>query len=545
MKIIIVGAGKIGELLCKDLSTEGNDITLIEENPKILDRILSSSDIMGLEGNGTNCEILKEAYIETADIFIAVTHSDEINIISSIMAKKLGAKYTIARVRNPEYSSQMKFMSESLGIDMMINPESEAAYFITRNLQFPNALNVESFAGNKVNMVEVLVEKNTYLDMMINPESEAAYFITRNLQFPNALNVESFAGNKVNMVEVLVEKNTYLDGLKLKDFKHNHFSTILVCIVQRGQEVYIPTGNFVLEEGDRIYVTGGQSQLSEFYKSLGHKEERIKSVLIIGGGKISHYLVEQLLNKKMKVKVIEINEEKALALSETFEHASVICGDGTNSQLLDEERITEFDACISLTGIDEENIILSMYANKMGVKKTITKINGISLFNFLELDGLQSIVTPKKLTADNIVKKVRSLINSQGENIETLYRIADNKVEAIEFGLQSIVTPKKLTADNIVKKVRSLINSQGENIETLYRIADNKVEAIEFKLPKDSSLINVPLKELPIKENVLITYIIRNNELIFPGGSDILLENDRIIIVTTEKYLNDVNKILR
>ena len=451
MKIIIVGAGKIGELLCKDLSTEGNDITLIEENPKILDRILSSSDIMGLEGNGTNCEILKEAYIETADIFIAVTHSDEINIISSIMAKKLGAKYTIARVRNPEYSSQMKFMSESLGIDMMINPESEAAYFITRNLQFPNALNVESFAGNKV-----------------------------------------------NMVEVLVEKNTYLDGLKLKDFKHNYFSTILVCIVQRGQEVYIPTGNFVLEEGDRIYVTGGQSQLSEFYKSLGHKEERIKSVLIIGGGKISHYLVEQLLNKKMKVKVIEINEEKALALSETFEHASVICGDGTNSQLLDEERITEFDACISLTGIDEENIILSMYANKMGVKKTITKINGISLFNFLELDGLQSIVTPKKLTADNIVKKVRSLINSQGENIETLYRIADNKVEAIEF-----------------------------------------------KIPKDSSLINVPLKELPIKENVLITYIIRNNELIFPGGSDILLENDRIIIVTTEKYLNDVNKILR
>lgn len=451
MKIVIVGAGKIGEMLCKDLSTEGNDITLIEENSKILDRILSSSDIMGLVGNGADCEILKEAYINNTDIFIAVTHSDEINIISSIMAKKLGAKYTIARVRNPEYSSQMKFMSESLGIDRMINPEAEAAYFIAKNLEFPNALNVESFAGNKV-----------------------------------------------NMVEVLVEKNTYLDGLRLVDFKHKYFSTLLVCIVQRGQEIHIPTGNFILQSGDRIYVTGVQSELSEFYKSLGHKEERIKSVLVIGGGKISYYLTDLLLSKKMNVKIIEINEKKALELSERFEHASVIFGDGTSSQLLEEEGIKEFDSCVSLTGIDEENIIISMYANKMGVKKTVTKVNGISLFNFLELDGLQTIVTPKKLTADNIIKTVRSLIGSQDENIETLYRLADNKVEAIEF-----------------------------------------------KIHKNSPLINVPLKELPIKKNVLITYIIRNDGLIFPGGSDILLENDRIIIVTTEKYLNDVNKILK
>lgn len=451
MRIVIVGSGKIGEMLCKDLSTEGNDITLIEENSKILDRILSSLDIMGLVGNGADCEILKEAYINNTDIFIAVTHSDEINIISSIMAKKLGAKYTIARVRNPEYSSQMKFMSESLGIDRMINPEAEAAYFIAKNLEFPNALNVESFAGNKV-----------------------------------------------NMVEVLVEKNTYLDGLKLVDFKHKYFSTLLVCIVQRGQEIHIPTGNFILQSGDRIYVTGVQSELSEFYKSLGHKEERIKSVLVIGGGKISYYLTDLLLNKKMNVKIIEINEKKALELSEHFEHASVIFGDGTSSQLLEEEGIKEFDSCVSLTGIDEENIIISMYANKMGVKKTVTKVNSISLFNFLELDGLQTIVTPKKLTADNIIKIVRSLIGSQGENIETLYRLADNKVEAIEF-----------------------------------------------KIHKDSPLTNVPLKELPIKKNVLITYIIRNGGLIFPGGSDILLENDRIIIVTTEKYLNDVNKILK
>lgn len=452
MKIIIVGAGKVGELLCRDLSSEGNDITLIEENPKILDRVLASSDIMGLVGNGANCEVLKEAFVNKADVFISVTQSDEVNIVSSIIAKKMGAKYTIARVRNPEYSSQMQFMSESLGIDRMLNPESEAAFFILQNLQFPNALNVESFSGNKV-----------------------------------------------NMVEVLIEEHTYLDGLKLMDFKNKYFKSILVCIVQRGQEVYIPTGNFILEAGDKIYVTGIQAELSEFYKSLGQKEEKIKSVVIIGGGRITYYLTDLLLEKKMEVKIFEINEEKASELSETYENITVIHGDGTNSTLLEEERFGEYDACVSLTGIDEENIILSMYAHKMGIKKTITKINNSSLFNILEFAGLQSIVTPKKIIADHIIKTVRSMINAQNE----------------------------------------------ANIETLYRLAENQVEAIEFKVPEESAIVHIPLKNLKIKNNLLIAYIIRKNKLIFPGGMDTILPNDRIIIVTTEKYLNDVNKILK
>lgn len=451
MKIIIVGAGKVGELLCKDLAIEGNDITLIEEDPKILDRILSSSDIMGLVGNGANCEVLKEASVETADIFIAVTHSDEINIISSVIAKKMGAKYTIARVRNPEYSSQMKFMSDSLGIDIMLNPEAEAAFFIARNLEFPNALNVETFAGNKV-----------------------------------------------NLVEILVEKDTYLDGIKLMEFKNKYFASLLVCIVKRGQEIYIPTGNFILQAGDRIYVTGIQSELSKFYKSLGHKEKRIKSVIIIGGGRITYYLTDMLLEKMMDIKIIEINEDKARELSGIYENAVIVHGDGTDSELLDEERFGEYDACISLTGIDEENIILSMYANKLGIKKTITKINGISLFNVLEL-----------------------------------------------VGLQSIVTPKKIIADYIIRIVRSLVSSQGENIETLYRLVDNNVEAIEFKVPENSDVINIPLKDLDTKDNLLIAYILRNGQLIFPGGLDVLKPKDRVIIVTTEKFLDDINKILK
>ncbi|MCI6153445.1 Trk system potassium transporter TrkA [Fusobacterium perfoetens] len=451
MKIIIVGAGKVGELLCNDLSNEGNDITLIETDSKILDKVLSYNDIMGIVGNGTDCEILKEAYIENTDIFIAVTQSDEINIISSIMAKKLGAKYTIARVRNPLYFSQMKFMSESLGIDRLLNPEAEAAFFISKNLEFPNALNVETFAKNKV-----------------------------------------------TMVEFLVQKESYIDGIKLKDFKHNHFSNILVCIVQRGQEVFIPTGNFILKSGDKIYITGNPNDIQEFSKSLGNNDEKIKSVMIIGGGKITHYLIKILLEKKINVKVIEANSEKAKILSETFEDATIIHGDGTDNELLEEENFRNYDALISLTGIDEENIILSLYANKVGIKKTITKINGISLFNVLEL-----------------------------------------------VGLQSIITPKKIVADHIIKIVRSLISSQEENIETLYRIAENKVEAIEFKVPKTSMIINVPLKKLDIKENLLILYIIRNNKVIFPKGDDVILPEDKIIIITTEKYLNDVNKILK
>lgn len=451
MKIIIVGAGKVGELLCNDLSNEGNDITLIETDSKILDKVLSYNDIMGIVGNGTDCEILKEAYIENTDIFIAVTQSDEINIISSIMAKKLGAKYTIARVRNPLYFSQMKFMSESLGIDRLLNPEAEAAFFISKNLEFPNALNVETFAKNKV-----------------------------------------------TMVEFLVQKESYIDGIKLKDFKHNHFNNILVCIVQRGQEVFIPTGNFILKSGDKIYITGNPNDIQEFSKSLGNNDEKIKSVMIIGGGKITHYLIKILLEKKINVKVIEANSEKAKILSETFEDATIIHGDGTDNELLEEENFRNYDALISLTGIDEENIILSLYANKVGIKKTITKINGISLFNVLEL-----------------------------------------------VGLQSIITPKKIVADHIIKIVRSLISSQEENIETLYRIAENKVEAIEFKVPKTSMIINVPLKKLDIKENLLILYIIRNNKVIFPKGDDVILPEDKIIIITTEKYLNDVNKILK
>ena len=250
MKIVIVGAGKIGESLCRDLSTEGNDITLIEKDAKVIDKALSVSDIMGIVGNRANREVLADAGVDNADIFIAVTTNDEINIISSVMAKKMEAKYTIARVRNTEYSEQMQFMKESLGIDIMLNPEAEAADFIRKNLEYPNALNVENFAKNKV-----------------------------------------------NLVEILVEKDSYLHNLKLMDFKRKYFKNLLVCIVQRGQEIYVPTGSFILQGDDRIYVTGPHTDLEEFYKSLGHSEERIKSVFIIAED-VSHTILQIFFLRK-------------------------------------------------------------------------------------------------------------------------------------------------------------------------------------------------------------------------------------------------------
>lgn len=451
MKIVIVGAGKIGESLCRDLSTEGNDITLIEKDSKILDKILSVSDIMGIVGNGANREVLADAGVHDTDIFIAVTTNDEINLISSVMAKKMGAKYTIARVRNTEYSEQMQFMKESLGIDIMLNPEAEAADFIRKNLEYPNALNVENFAKNKV-----------------------------------------------NLVEILVEKNSYLHDLKLMDFKRKYFKNILVCIVQREQEIYVPTGSFILKEDDRIYVTGPHTDLEEFYKSLGHSEERIKSVFIIGGGRITHYLADILLKKKMKLKIVELNEDRAKELSEIYEEAEIINGNGIDTDLLEEENFSSYDACVSLTGIDEENIIISMFADKIGIKKTITKINRTSLLNVLGLVGLQSILTPKKIIADYIVKIVRSFAGAQGEN----------------------------------------------NIQNLYRLADNRVEAIEFSVGEYSRVVGTPLKDLHIKENVLIPYIIRNGKLIMPGGLDVIQPNDTVIIITTQQYLDDIDKII-
>ena len=450
MKIVIIGAGKVGELLCSDLSLEGNDIILVEQDAKILEKILANNDIMGFVGNGVSYDTQMEAEVPKADVFIAVTEKDEINIIASVIAKKLGAKYTIARVRSTDYSSQLEFMTDSLGIDLVINPELEAAKDIKQNIDFPDALNVESFLDGRL-----------------------------------------------KLVEFQIDEDSPIAGVSLFDFKQKYFPHLLVCIIKREDKVIIPSGNNFIKAGDRIYITGSNSEIIKFQDALGKNNKKIKSAFIIGAGIISHYLVQEFLKDKIQVKIVELNPKKANKFSEYLPQATIINADGSNVDVLKEENFKNYDSCISITGIDEVNMFISIYAKKIGIKKIITKLNKLSFVDILGENSFQSIITPKKIIADNIVKVVRSIASKKKNLIENLYRLENNKVEAVEL----------------------LINSK-------------------------SKVSNIPLKDLKIKKNLIIAYIIRNNVAIFPKGTDMIKEGDRVIIITAESFFDDINHII-
>ena len=450
MKIVIIGAGKVGELLCSDLSLEGNDIILVEQDAKILEKILANNDIMGFVGNGVSYDTQMEAEVPKADVFIAVTEKDEINIIASVIAKKLGAKYTIARVRSTDYSSQLEFMTDSLGIDLVINPELEAAKDIKQNIDFPDALNVESFLDGRL-----------------------------------------------KLVEFQIDEDSPIAGVSLFDFKQKYFPHLLVCIIKREDKVIIPSGNNFIKAGDRIYITGSNSEIIKFQDALGKNNKKIKSAFIIGAGIISHYLVQELLKDKIQVKIVELNPKKANKFSEYLPQATIINADGSNVDVLKEENFKNYDSCISITGIDEVNMFISIYAKKIGIKKIITKLNKLSFVDILGENSFQSIITPKKIIADNIVKVVRSIASKKKNLIENLYRLENNRVEAVEL----------------------LINSK-------------------------SKVSNIPLKDLKIKKNLIIAYIIRNNVAIFPKGTDVIKEGDRVIIITAESFFDDINHII-
>ena len=450
MKIVIIGAGKVGELLCRDLSLEGNDIILVEQDAKILEKILANNDIMGFVGNGVSYDTQMEAEVPKADVFIAVTEKDEINIIASVIAKKLGAKYTIARVRSTDYSSQLEFMTDSLGIDLVINPELEAAKDIKQNIDFPDALNVESFLDGRL-----------------------------------------------KLVEFQIDKDSPIAGVSLFDFKQKYFPHLLVCIIKREDKIIIPSGNNFIKAGDRIYITGSNSEIIKFQDALGKNNKKIKSAFIIGAGIISHYLVQEFLKDKIQVKIVELNPKKANKFSEYLPQATIINADGSNVDVLKEENFKNYDSCISITGIDEVNMFISIYAKKIGIKKIITKLNKLSFVDILGENSFQSIITPKKIIADNIVKVVRSIASKKKNLIENLYRLENNRVEAVEL----------------------LINSK-------------------------SKVSNIPLKDLKIKKNLIIAYIIRNNVAIFPKGTDVIKEGDRVIIITAESFFDDINHII-
>lgn len=450
MEIVVIGCGKVGTTLVEHLAMEGHNVVVIDTNQKNIEEIVNIYDVMGICGNGAIYDIQVEAGVNKADLFIAVTSADEVNLISCLIAKKLGAKNLIARVRNPDYASQISFMRDGLGINLMINPEKAAANEIARILRFPSALRVDTFAKGHV-----------------------------------------------DLAEIKVRKNSKLVGVSLSDLNRRFKTSVLICALQRQQEVYIPDGRFSLEEGDKVHITASHKDLEKFMISAGIYERKIKSVMIIGGSRIAFYLAKQLTEIGMKVKIIDNDEKTCEKLSSILPKADIINGDGTDQKVLLEEGIEYVDACVSMTGIDEENVIISMYAAKCNVSKVITKVNRLSIINMLDSIGIESVISPKDITANEIVRYVRAKENKGDSGIETLYKIVDKKVEALEF------------------------------------IARNNI-----------SFLGVPLKRIKTKENLLVAGIMRENKLIVPSGEDFIQEGDSVIIVTTNAFLTSLEDIL-
>ena len=454
MKVVIVGGGKVGELLCADFSSIFKEVTIIDTNELRVEKLVETYDINGILGNGANYEVLTRADSTEADMFISVTASDEINMICCIAAKQMGAKYTIARIRNPEYSKTKEFLRESLGIDLMVNPEYEAAKQISHMLKYPTAIKVESFFGGKFNILEVIINSNSIL-------------------------------NGVSLI----------DSKKIIDFPS------LVCLVERQGEVFVPRGNYVFNVGDKVHITAANKNLKKFYKLLGNQdnmEKKITSSLVIGGGKIAYYLVEFLQIANFYVKVIEIDKNKAIALSETFPDIDVIWADGSDRDTLIEEGIQTFDSCISLTGFDEENIIINLYADKLGIKKTVAKVNRASLKQIAE-----------------------------------------------DIGQYSYITPKEIVGNIITKYTKSLQCSKHSDIENFYRIANNQAEVIEFKITNNSAkILGIKLKDLAINPNMLIAFIIRNNKQIFPNGDDEIKLDDNVVVVSYKRKIEHIDDII-
>lgn len=451
MYIVIIGDGKVGRTITKHLSQEGHDIVIIDKNPNIIDEAVNEFDVKGIYGNGASYDIQKEAGVNKADLVIAVTSGDELNILCCLVAKKLGAKQTIARVRNPEYSKQILMMRDELGLSMTVNPELEAAREISRMLRFPCAIKVDTFANGKVDLVELKVDE------------------------------------KSNLV-----------GLKLQSLRTKYQIHVLVCAVLRNNEVVIPRGDFVFEAKDKLYITSNPQQITKFFKCFNIIKEKPKNAIIIGGGKIAYYLIPKMIDSNIGIKVIEIDKKKCVELSEAFPEITVINGDGTNQKLLLEEGIESTDSILTLTGYDEENIIISMYAKNKNVAKVITKIN-------------------------------RENYNFMLENV----------------GLDSLISPKEITANNIIRYARGMESSMGSEFRTLYKLVENKVEALEFFIATKTQYTSIPLKNLEVKSDILIASIIRDGVVIIPSGDDTIEALDTVIIITTKQQLKDLSEIIK
>lgn len=450
MKIIIVGCGKVGLTLAEQLTKENHNVTVIDTNYNKLRAITDSIDVMCIEGNGICTPTLMEAGIDTADILIATMETDEKNVMCTLVAKNLGNCQAIARIRNSSYVDEIRNIKEQLNMSIVLNPDKAAAEEIAKLVSYPSAVK----------------------------------------------RIDSFARGRINVVAITLPENTPLEGYRIKDLSRVIKANILICAIERDGDVIIPDGNSILHSGDTISVVGLHTQQNLLFKELKMTTGLPKSVMIIGGSNIAYYLAKSI-ESTTAVKIIDVDLERCKELSMLLEKTTIINGDASDQQLLLEEGIESTDAVVTLTGIDEENIMISLYASSVSDARVITKINRITF---------------------------------------------ENVISTLNVG--SVVNPKVITADHITQYVRGMQNSLGSNIETLYTFANGKAEALEFRVTKEFKQLNVPLMNLSLKSKLLIGCIYRQGRVVVPGGHDLLEIGDTVIVVTTQKGLNDLNDVL-
>lgn len=450
MNIVIVGDGKVGATLVEHLSMEDHNIVVIDRNQKVVEQIVNSYDVMGVCGNGASYEVQIEAGVGDSQLFIAATSSDELNILCCLMAKKVGTQHTVARVRNPDYLKQIPFFKDELGLNLIVNPEFDAANEIAKVLRFPNAINIETFYRGLVDLAEIKLEND-------NP----------------------------------------LCNMQIMDIFKKFSTKVLICAVQRKNQVIIPRGDFILQAGDRIHITAPRGVLVSFMKKLKIYKHRTKNIMITGGGKMGYYLARQLCETGgYNVKIIENDADRCEKLCVLLPDADIIHGDGTDREILIEQGLHSQDAFVALTTIDEENIISAMYASSIGVSKTVAKVNRVS-YDVLESIGMDSAFSSKAIAANRIIAFARALENSGEES----------------------------------------------SVQTLYKLVGGQVEALELKISSDFRGIDVPLKDLEMKSDTLIACIIRHHKVIFPGGNDCIERDDRVVVVTKANHISSINEI--
>ncbi len=447
MKIIVVGGGKVGTALCRSLVEEKHDVVLIEEKEAVLKNITKRHDIMGIVGNGANFKILEQADVANCDIFIALTDKDEVNMISAVLAKQMGAKDTVVRVRNPEYSN---------------------SYFKDKN-----------FLG---------------FSLVVNPELLTARYIANSVDFPNALSVEHFVNGRVMLMEFMISDGSKLCHMSLSQFRKK-FGNLVICAIERRGKLIIPDGDATLQTGDKIFVTGNRIDMILFHNSM--KPKYIKNMMIIGAGRIAYYLLNILKNTKINLKVIENNPEQAEMFSQEFPNVHVVQGDGTAKSVLLEECVENFDAVATLTGVDEENIITSMFLETLGVPKNITKVNRTSLLE---------IIDPSQFS--------------------------------------SIITPKSIAVDSMMHFIRGRVNAQDSNLDAMHHVANGRIETLQFEIRENNKMAGKSLSSLKFKENILIAAIIRNGRTIYPTGEDVFEVGDKIVVVTFLKNITRIYDLL-